>query len=71
MVKINGKEMKLQGGVTLSEYIEGTCYDLKRIAVEMTSGVANAIPLNYKKNDPCRYCTMKPICRRLDSAQRR
>jgi len=44
---------------------------IKRIAVEMTSGVANAIPLNYKKNDPCRYCTMKPICRRLDSAQRR
>ncbi len=44
---------------------------IKRIAEEMYSGAASAIPINYKKNDPCKYCTMKPICRIKDSAKRR
>lgn len=44
---------------------------IKRIAEEMFSGSAKAVPLLYKKNDPCSYCTMKPICRRNDSAKRR
>ncbi len=44
---------------------------IKRIATEMLSGNASASPLNYKKNDPCKYCAMKPICRIKDSAQRR
>ena len=44
---------------------------IKRIAGEMLSGQANAAPLNYNHNDPCKYCAMKPICRISDSAERR
>ena len=40
---------------------------VEKITKELRGGVAHATPLRYKKsNDPCEYCSMKPICRRDD-----
>ena len=36
---------------------------ITEIASEMRSGSAKIEPLVHKKNDPCTYCNMKPICR--------
>lgn len=37
---------------------------VRRIAEQIRSGDADAEPFVYKKNDPCTYCPMKPVCRR-------
>ena len=38
MVKINGKEIEISD-VTLAEYLSGTSYDVKRIAVECNGDI--------------------------------
>ncbi len=45
----------------LSEELDNT---VRRIGEEMIEGLADAIPNNYDKKNPCEYCAMKPICRR-------
>ena len=49
---------KLMNDVT--DKISAICEDLK-------NGVASAVPLKNKRHDGCRYCSMKPICRRRSS----
>ena len=34
------------------------------ISREMQSGKADAEPLKYGDNDPCRYCNARPLCRK-------
>lgn len=45
----------------LEKDIEKVIFD---ISTEMLSGNANANPTADKKNSPCVYCAMKPVCRR-------
>lgn len=40
---------------------------IKRIGGELKKGSADAIPYETPKISPCKYCTMKPICRRIKS----
>ena len=30
---------------------------------EMRKGNADASPVTFKDSDPCKYCTMRPLCR--------
>ncbi|MBQ9112278.1 MAG: PD-(D/E)XK nuclease family protein [Clostridia bacterium] len=41
--------------------IESTIRD---IGNSIYSGIADSTPLRYGDNDPCKYCTVKPICRK-------
>ena len=54
-------------GLATPEMFEKIKHDIDRvicrIADEMLSGNANALPLVYNKKDPCEFCEMKPICR--------
>ena len=48
-----------------------TLYDqildtVETITQKLRGGVADATPIPYKGKDPCAYCTMKPICRRIE-----
>ena len=40
---------------------------VKKIALTMKDGCADAVPTDCKNYVPCSYCKMKPICRRADS----
>ncbi|MBQ8332060.1 MAG: exodeoxyribonuclease V subunit gamma [Clostridia bacterium] len=53
--------MEREGFTKLYEQIRST---VETIAGEMRRGVADASPIPYK--DPCEWCQMKPICRRID-----
>ncbi len=46
---------------TLQKDIEDT---LKKIGERMISGSAHASPLSYGGKDACKWCPMKPVCRR-------
>lgn len=48
---------------TLYEQISET---VETIAHKLRDGVADAEPIAYKGKDPCAYCAMKPICRKLE-----
>jgi len=52
----------------LREEIDKTLND---ISEKIVSGVADAIPLEYNKKEPCEFCAMRPICRRSKDAERR
>lgn len=48
---------------TLYGQIEDT---LKAIGSRIYEGIADCEPLDYNGTDPCKYCTVKPICRKND-----
>ena len=65
------KDGLLTGSALTDRQVFGEIYEqissvIEKIAGEMRSGVAHANPLSYKDQDPCAYCDMKPICRRVD-----
>ncbi len=51
-----------QFGILMQQVMDS----VKKIAEEIKSGCANAIPYRDKQRDACAYCSMKPICRRFD-----
>ena len=51
------------GFLALYGQIEET---IKTITAKMRGGQADASPLTYGGKDPCSYCNMKPICRKID-----
>ena len=38
-----------------------------KIATELQDGNADARPLDYGGESPCKYCTSKPICRNANN----
>ncbi len=51
----------LDGFKTLLSSIEGT---IENIGNEIKRGNASAKPMQTKKHDACKYCAMRPICRK-------
>lgn len=39
---------------------------IKNITEELRGGIADAVPMTANGKNPCSYCHMKPICRRID-----
>ena len=54
----------LDGFKTLLSSVEGT---IKEIGNEIKRGNASAKPIRNKKHDACRYCEMRPVCRKAET----
>lgn len=52
-----------EGFASLYQQIQST---VETITKELKGGVADASPLQYQGKDPCEWCNMKPICRKID-----
>ncbi len=39
MISVNGKDVEDIAGISLGEYLSGTDYDLRRIALELNGGI--------------------------------
>lgn len=67
-IKLN-KDGKFASSASLAtleqfgEYMEQISDTIKKIGIEMKNGYADAIPLDSKRHDPCKYCHLKPVCR--------
>jgi ATP-dependent helicase/nuclease subunit B len=63
---LNGRSLVAAVGFEdLQKKIEGV---LTRIAETMRSGAADATPFRHGNVDPCKYCTVRAVCRRTETA---
>ncbi|MBE6576812.1 MAG: hypothetical protein E7653_01575 [Ruminococcaceae bacterium] len=74
LLGIKEKDGKYEGKALIDsekfEEIEAQIIDkLTEIGNKIYSGVADCAPLNYKNSDPCKWCKLKPICRKNDFAK--
>lgn len=65
------KDGILVGSALTDREVFGEIYDqiytvIETIVGELRGGTADANPISYQDQDPCAYCEMKPICRRID-----
>ncbi len=62
--ELSGKSLlDIEGFMEVRGQIESVIKDTAR---DMRNGKADAIPLPHGGRNPCQYCPMKPICRRVE-----
>ena len=72
-VKIKNKNGELGGNLVspeeFDELKDTVVAHINRIASDIIKGRADAQPIDSKTEDACKYCDMKPICRRREESK--